>query len=45
MGIVGDGFLVRNFIQRPAMGAFEGLFHLTNISLLRSHPLGLTAAM
>jgi len=39
MVIVGDGFLVRNFIQRPAVGAFKGLFHLTNISLLRSHLL------
>ena len=29
MFIVGRDFLVRNFIQRPAVGTFEGLSHFT----------------
>jgi hypothetical protein len=27
MVIAGDSFVVRNFIQRPAVGAFKGLSH------------------
>jgi hypothetical protein len=39
MVIVEDGFVVRNFIQRPAVGALKCLSHLTNIPWLRSRLL------
>jgi hypothetical protein len=39
MVIEGDGFVVRDFIQRPAVGALKGLSHLTNIPWLRSRLL------
>jgi hypothetical protein len=41
MLIVRDGFVVPNFIQGPAVGAFKGLSHLTNIPWLRSRLLAL----
>jgi hypothetical protein len=41
MVIEGDGFVVRDFIQRPAVGALKGLSHLTNIPWLRSRLLAL----
>jgi hypothetical protein len=37
--VMGDGFVVRNFIQRPAVGALKCLSHLTNIPWLRSRLL------
>ena len=35
------GFVVRNFIQRPAVGAFKGLSHPANIPCLRALLLAL----